>query len=236
MEQASRRRSALLGALVIAVASQVSMGLEPGAFTISIAVVLLPALCSLWPVLPVAWSMVLAAPGVFLLRALARLTTVGTMAGSWNAHAPEMVFYVCYGLLFELYRHKVRFHPFPLWACLPLAGLDAFPLTAFNDQPFILTLPGRNTDTEQLLVRNGLKPHIKYTTVDSFAAYSMVEAGLGLSINNVLMAKSWNGRVKILPLDPPQILHLGILVPNLRDASPAARKCIECVRQIVSSL
>ena len=34
----------------------------------------------------------------------------------------------------------------------PLAGLDAFPLTAFNDQPFILTLPGRNTDTEQLLV------------------------------------------------------------------------------------
>lgn len=125
MEQASRRRSALLGALVIAVASQVSMGLEPGAFTISIAVVLLPALCSLWPVLPVAWSMVLATPGVFLLRALARLTTVGTMAGSWNAHAPEMVFYVCYGLLFELYRHKVRFHPFPLWACLPLAELDA---------------------------------------------------------------------------------------------------------------
>lgn len=125
MEQASRRRSALLGALVIAVASQVSMGLEPGAFTISIAVVLLPALCSLWPVLPVAWSMVLAAPGVFLLRALARLTTVGTIAGSWTAHAPEMVFYVCYGLLFELYRHKVRFHPFPLWACLPLAGLDA---------------------------------------------------------------------------------------------------------------
>ena len=118
----------------------------------------------------------------------------------------------------------------------PLAGLEAFPLTAFNDQPFILTLPGRNTDTEQLLVRNGLKPHIKYTTVDSFAAYSMVQAGLGLSINNVLMAKSWNGRVKILPLDPPQILHLGILVPNLRDASPAARKCIECVRQIVSSL
>ena len=105
-----------------------------------------------------------------------------------------------------------------------------------QDDELAAWLPADHPLAEQLLVRNGLKPHIKYTTVDSFAAYSMVEAGLGLSINNVLMAKSWNGRVKILPLDPPQILHLGILVPNLRDASPAARKCIECVRQIVSSL
>lgn len=125
MEKASRRRSALLGALVIAVASQVSMGLEPGAFTISIAVVLLPVLCSLWPVLPVVWTMLLAAPGMFLLRALARLAASGTLAGSWHAHAPEMVFYACYGLLFELYRRKIRFHPFSLWACIPLAGLDA---------------------------------------------------------------------------------------------------------------
>ena len=125
MEQASRRRSALLGALIIAVASQVSIGLEPGAFTISIAVVLLPALCALWPDLPVVWTMLLAAPGVFLLRALARLAAVGTAAGSWHAHAPEIVFYVCYGLLFALYRRKIRFHPFPLWACAPLAGLDA---------------------------------------------------------------------------------------------------------------
>ena len=125
MEQASRWHSALLGALILAVASQVSMGLEPGSFTISIAVVLLPVLCSLWPVLPVVWTMFLAAPGVFLLRALARLAATGALVGSWNAHAPEMLFYVCYGLLFELYRHKVRFHPFPLWACLPLAVLDA---------------------------------------------------------------------------------------------------------------
>lgn len=125
MEQTSRRRSALLGALILAVASQVSMGLEPGAFTISLAVVLLPLLCSLWPGLPVVWTMLLAAPGVFLLRALARLAASGTLAGSWNAHAPEMVFYVCYGLLFELYRRKVRFHPFSLYACIPLAALDA---------------------------------------------------------------------------------------------------------------
>lgn len=125
MEQTSRRRSALLGALILSVASQVSMGLEPGAFTISLAVVLLPLLCSLWPGLPVVWTMFLAAPGVLLLRALARLAATGTLAGSWNAHAPEMIFYVCYGLLFELYRRKVRFHPFSLLACLPLAGLDA---------------------------------------------------------------------------------------------------------------
>ncbi len=125
MEQGSRRRSALLGALVIAVSSQVSMGLGPGAFTISIAVVLLPVLCTLWPCLPVVSTMVLAAPGMFLLRVLARLAATGTLAGSWSAHAPEMLFYVCYGLLFAVFRQKVPFHPLPLPACIPLAGLDA---------------------------------------------------------------------------------------------------------------
>ena len=118
----------------------------------------------------------------------------------------------------------------------PLAGEEAFPVSAFNDQPFILTLPGRNSDTEQLLNRHNLHPYIKFTTVDSFATYSMVEAGLGLSINNNLIAKNWKGRVKVLPLDPPQPLHLGILVPDLGAASPAARKCIQCVQQVLPTL
>lgn len=125
MEQGSRRRSALLGALVIAVSSQVSMGLGPGAFTISIAVVLLPVLCTLWPGLPVVSTMALAAPGMLLLRVLARLAATGTLAGSWSAHAPELLFYICYGLLFAVFRQKVPFHPLPLLACIPLAGLDA---------------------------------------------------------------------------------------------------------------
>ncbi|MBQ5754063.1 MAG: LysR family transcriptional regulator [Oscillospiraceae bacterium] len=118
----------------------------------------------------------------------------------------------------------------------PLAQADAFPLSAFNDEPFILTLPGRNSDTEQLLERHNIHPYIKFTTVDSFATYSMVEEGLGVSINNDLIAKNWKGRVKVLPLDPPQPLHLGILVPSLSAASPAARKCIQCVQQVLPTL
>jgi hypothetical protein len=117
-----------------------------------------------------------------------------------------------------------------------MAKADAFPLSAFNDEPFILTLPGRNSDTEQLLERHNIHPHIKFTTVDSFATYSMVEEGLGVSINNDLIAKNWKGRVKVLPLDPPQPLHLGILVPSLSAASPAARKCIQCVQQVLPTL
>ena len=45
---------------------------------------------------------------------------------------------------------------------------------------------------------------------DSCATYSMVEAGLGLSMNNAVNGRLWSGGVKILPLDPPQYVEIGI--------------------------
>ena len=58
--------------------------------------------------------------------------------------------------------------------------------------------------------------------MDSLATYSMVEAGLGLAMNNAL-----NGRacVRILPLDPPQIVEIG--AATLSDLSPAARTFLD---------
>lgn len=45
--------------------------------------------------------------------------------------------------------------------------------------------------------------------MDSLATYSMVEAGLGLAMNNALNGRAWSGGVRILPLDPPQIVEIG---------------------------
>ena len=57
--------------------------------------------------------------------------------------------------------------------------------------------------------------------MDSLATYSMVEAGLGLSMNNAINGRAWSGSVRILPLDPPQSVEIGIA--SLPDLSPAAR-------------
>lgn len=61
--------------------------------------------------------------------------------------------------------------------------------------------------------------------MDSLATYSMVEAGLGLAMNNALNGRAWPGGVRILPLDPPQIVEIG--AATLSDLSPAARTFLD---------
>lgn len=61
--------------------------------------------------------------------------------------------------------------------------------------------------------------------MDSLATYSMVEAGLGLAMNNALNGRAWSGGVRILPLDPPQIVEIG--AATLPDLSPAARTFLD---------
>ena len=57
--------------------------------------------------------------------------------------------------------------------------------------------------------------------MDSLATYSMVEAGLGLSMNNAINGRAWSGSVRILPLEPRQSVEIG--VASLPDITPAAK-------------
>jgi DNA-binding transcriptional LysR family regulator len=108
----------------------------------------------------------------------------------------------------------------------PLARLPAFPLHAFETEPYIDTYPGQDTDNARVFARCRIRPNVQFTSSDSSATYSLVEAGLGVSLNNSLTAKNWSGRVKVMPLDPPQTVTIGIAVPNSTAMSPAAGKFI----------
>lgn len=124
IRQEWRRHPALLGALLLALASQISVGLFTGDFQISVAVVLLPVLRFLFPDFPVFSTALLAAPGVFALRSAAQWIGEGTLAGAWGAFAPEMLFYLTYGLLLSCYVKVMPLRPFRLVKCLPLVGID----------------------------------------------------------------------------------------------------------------
>ena len=103
----------------------------------------------------------------------------------------------------------------------PLSALPALPVTAFAEEPYIETYPDKDIDNARVFARCGMTPNLKFSTMDSLATYSMVEAGLGLSMNNAINGRAWSGNVRILPLDPPQIVEIGIAsLPNL---SPAAK-------------
>ena len=126
MEHTSRliRRPWMASAFLIALASQISINLFTQEFNISVAVILLPVLFFLTPDIPLFPTAALAAPGVFLLRCLIQGVTASSLQGCIPAHAPELFFYLTYGLLFDLYARHRPFHPFRARLCLPLVGID----------------------------------------------------------------------------------------------------------------
>ena len=113
----------------------------------------------------------------------------------------------------------------------PLAGKIAFPLEALASYPFIITQPGQDTDIDRLLSKYHIHPDFHFATKDAYSTYRMVEAGLGISFNQSLFARGWKGNVVTLPFDPPQVIHLDISIPSLKEASPAAKKFIQYVEE-----
>lgn len=96
------------------------------------------------------------------------------------------------------------------------------------------TFPDRDIDNARVFARCGVMPNLKFSTMDSLATYSMVEAGLGLSMNNAINGRAWSGNVRILPLDPPQKVEIGIAC--LDGLSPAAETFFEFLRPQIASL
>ena len=118
----------------------------------------------------------------------------------------------------------------------PGAGEASFPLCALENEPFIITMPNQDTEIDRLLGSRHLTPDIRFSTADAYTTYCMVEAGLGMSLNNRLITLSWSGDVVTLPFDPPQFVSLGIGVPSWKEASPAMKKFIECVKDMLEEL
>ena len=108
----------------------------------------------------------------------------------------------------------------------PLAKLDAFPMSAFETEPYIELCPDKETDNARLLAKRGIKPNVRFTTSDSVTVYAMVEAGLGVALINSISTRYWTGRVKVMPLDPPHSVDIGICYPDPGALSPAARRFV----------
>lgn len=104
------------------------------------------------------------------------------------------------------------------------ASLDALPVETFITEPFIDIYHSDETDNSLMFKRNGIKPKTLYSCTNCFAAAAMIEAGLGMTTENNLIASRWASTVKILPLYPPQPLQIGIAVPLEKNTSPAAEK------------
>lgn len=109
----------------------------------------------------------------------------------------------------------------------PMACADSYPVLRCASEDFIMPAFGRDDDVAALFERFQIEPNILFSTLENYAAISMIENGLGMSIMNELITRCWQSEVVMLPLDPPQHITLGIAVPSLDSTAPAVRKFLE---------
>ncbi len=123
----------------------------------------------------------------------------------------------------------------PMVAVLPMkhpyAKADAYPLPQCNQEQFIMPGLGKDDDVLELFARFGLSPTIAYSTLECFAAFSMIENGLGMTITNRLITEGFKADVRIIPVDPPQHISFGMMIPDRNTLSPAARKFVEYAKR-----
>lgn len=109
----------------------------------------------------------------------------------------------------------------------PLAGAESYPVQRCAEENFIMPAFGRDDDVTALFARFGITPNVRFSTLESFAAMSMAERGLGMTIMNELITKNWQCGAVLRPLEPPQYITLGMAIPSLAQAAPAVRKFAE---------
>jgi DNA-binding transcriptional LysR family regulator len=86
----------------------------------------------------------------------------------------------------------------------------------------------------ELFDRFDLNPSIAYSTNESFAAFAMIENGLGMTITNRLITEGFQADVVRLTVVPPQHISFGIMIPNKDMLSPAARKFVQYAKKTMA--
>lgn len=114
-----------------------------------------------------------------------------------------------------------------------LAQKEAIQPQDFNGIPFIEPLPHQHTNVEAFLQKYDVHPDIRLTTSDTYTCWSMVEAGLGVSMDNELRSAHWHGNVKVVPFATGDAIELGIALLDRKSASPALKKFIAYVQRFV---
>ena len=121
--------------------------------------------------------------------------------------------------------HLLRKDPLLAWLPRnhPCVKNGIYPLRKFETDPYIDTFPGQETDNSRAFRANGIAPHSRFLSKDVQATHAMIAAGLGVALNNAILAYGLDlSDIITLPTDPPVEVEIGIAAPRKEDRSPAA--------------
>ena len=112
----------------------------------------------------------------------------------------------------------------------PLAALDAVPVEALNDEPFLLLERGGKTEVSDLLERSGVHPKIRFTTWEDFAIMAMAEKGMGVGILPDLILRRVAYRIAVRPLQTPYYRPIYLAMKNRARLTPAVQKFLDYLK------
>lgn len=118
----------------------------------------------------------------------------------------------------------------------PKAHQKSYTIKDLENENFIHTLPGQDTDQDRLIEQEGLSLKTRFTTKDGFTTHQLVKAGLGVSFNQAMIAKEWKDDIVQLPLTPERFVSLGIALPKDKTISPAIQRFIKCMENLLPEL
>ena len=113
----------------------------------------------------------------------------------------------------------------------PLEKAGAASIEDIRREPYIEMFPGRETDNSEYLRIHDVHPDVRFTCHNMYAAYRMVGAGLGVTLDNAIFAAEYRplfeGSVSVVALKEPYVIPIGIATPRREVMSPAASRFLK---------
>ncbi|MBQ3849603.1 MAG: LysR family transcriptional regulator [Clostridia bacterium] len=116
----------------------------------------------------------------------------------------------------------------------PFSKLSRLPVSLIEKEDFIIPGEGTGYDIGNIFKSCHITPRVKYALSDDYAALSMVERGLGITILPELILEGRADNVSVLEFDPPFHRTIGLVSHPGRSISPAARAFMEFVKDFAS--
>ncbi len=112
----------------------------------------------------------------------------------------------------------------------PFANENVFHVEELCNYPFMLLEKDVKSEILQIFEKHKLIPNVKFITCDDYAVMSIVESGLGISILPSLILTRIPYDIVIKPLSIPAYRQIGVALRNLKDASVAVKKILQCLK------
>lgn len=116
----------------------------------------------------------------------------------------------------------------------PLAKKDVLPLDEIRNLDFIIPGEGSNHDIGQILKKAGLRPNVRFSVSDDYAAISMVKNGFGITILPELVVCDIDDSVKKMHIAPECFRVIGIATASAA-ISPACKAFIEFSKEWIKA-